>query len=142
MAIKEIVKGICSLTRCKYDVYTKEKTDELLESKANISDVNAVDSKIVTLTASGTVNSESNICGIKFNYPEGFNKDNTMVLSVMYETPFLPGHYQYNHHNYDTNSTANSSLAILEESYIGVDLNCGLALAGETVNAKITLLKL
>ena len=35
MAIKDIVKGICNITRCKYDVYTKEKTDELLETKAN-----------------------------------------------------------------------------------------------------------
>lgn len=46
MAIKDIVKGICNITRCKYDVYTKEKTDELLEevnttlgAKANSSDV-------------------------------------------------------------------------------------------------------
>lgn len=30
MAIKDIVKGICNVTRCKYDVYTKEKVDELL----------------------------------------------------------------------------------------------------------------
>lgn len=29
MAIKEIVKGICNITRCKYDVYTKEKIDEM-----------------------------------------------------------------------------------------------------------------
>ena len=35
MAVKDIVKGICNITRCKYDVYTKEKTDELLETKAN-----------------------------------------------------------------------------------------------------------
>jgi hypothetical protein len=32
MAIKDIVKGICNITRCKYDVYTKERTDELLEN--------------------------------------------------------------------------------------------------------------
>lgn len=30
MAIKDIVKGICNITRCKYDVYTKEKIDEML----------------------------------------------------------------------------------------------------------------
>lgn len=35
MALKDIVKGICSITRCKYDVYTKEKTDELLEEVNN-----------------------------------------------------------------------------------------------------------
>lgn len=29
MAIKDIVKGICNITRCKYDVYTKEKIDEM-----------------------------------------------------------------------------------------------------------------
>ena len=29
MAIKDIVKGICSTSRCKYDVYTKEKIDEM-----------------------------------------------------------------------------------------------------------------
>ena len=28
MAVKDIVKGICNITRCKYDVYTKERTDE------------------------------------------------------------------------------------------------------------------
>ena len=39
MAIKDIVKGICNITRCKYDVYTKERTDELLEAKANSEDV-------------------------------------------------------------------------------------------------------
>ena len=31
MAKKEIVKGICDITRCKYDVYTKEKVDEMLK---------------------------------------------------------------------------------------------------------------
>ena len=30
MAIKDIVKGICNISRCKYDVYTKEKIDEML----------------------------------------------------------------------------------------------------------------
>lgn len=39
MAIKDIVKGICNVTRCKYDVYTKERTDELLEAKANSEEV-------------------------------------------------------------------------------------------------------
>ena len=33
MAIKEIVKGLCPITRCKYDVYTKEKIDELVPGK-------------------------------------------------------------------------------------------------------------
>lgn len=39
MALKDIVKGICNITRCKYDVYTKEKIDEMFEEKIKIEEI-------------------------------------------------------------------------------------------------------
>lgn len=57
MAIKDIVKGICNITRCKYDVYTKERTDELLEEiNSNVYTKTETDYKFSTknITTTGT----------------------------------------------------------------------------------------
>ncbi len=35
MASKNLVKGYCKESKCEYDVYTKEKTDELLGDEYN-----------------------------------------------------------------------------------------------------------
>lgn len=82
MALKDIVKGICSTTRCKYDVYTKEKTDELLETKANKSDL---DSKFALLTGTIT-NDGTQVIQAEMLYPEGFNYGNCVVISSMLES--------------------------------------------------------
>lgn len=39
MASKDLVKGYCKESKCEYDVYTKEKTDELLNTKADSTNV-------------------------------------------------------------------------------------------------------
>lgn len=39
MALRDIVKGFCRDSKCLWDVYTKEKADELLKNKANSSEV-------------------------------------------------------------------------------------------------------
>lgn len=74
MAIKDIVKGICNITRCKYDVYTKERTDELLGTKANV--------KATNITTEGTDLNDYTTAGTYFfkngniapaNIPEGIN---------------------------------------------------------------------
>ena len=105
MALKDIVKGICETTRCKYDVYTKEKSDELLAEKQNKMTVdttptenssnpvgsggvfkalsekaNASNFAILTgtMTQTGTQTIEKDI-----EYPEGFNKNNCIVVSSM-----------------------------------------------------------
>ena len=69
MAIKDIVKGICNVTRCKYDVYTKERTDELFKVKGDFA--------VVT----GEITMENATGKVIVNYPDGFNKDNTVVIS-------------------------------------------------------------
>ena len=98
MAIKDIVKGICNITRCKYDVYTKERTDELLDVKANSNNVytktetnNLLNNKVNTSDAivkgdiaiiSGEIWCAKESGGeVEWDYPSGFNKDNCVVIS-------------------------------------------------------------
>jgi hypothetical protein len=84
MALKNIVKGICGTSRCKYDVYTKERTDELLEEKTNKSEVYLKDNYAVLENSiifpageyGGVVNIE---------YPTGFTKNNCIPISIMYK---------------------------------------------------------
>jgi hypothetical protein len=50
--MKETVKGYCKESKCEYDVYTKEKIDDLL-SKIPISYTkNEIDTTVQTLNAS------------------------------------------------------------------------------------------
>lgn len=87
MALKEIVKGICGVTRCKHDVYTKEKMDELLEEKANVSEVNEIYKKdnfaVIEGGLEGLVfQEEQDQCAVSINYPEGFTWQNCVVVST------------------------------------------------------------
>lgn len=83
MAIKDIVKGICEITRCKYDVYTKEKTDELLENKADSINVYAKGDFSVIRT---TIVDKGDLTTVEkeVDLPEGFTKDNCVIISAMY----------------------------------------------------------
>lgn len=94
MAIKEIVKGICGTSRCKYDVYTKEKMDELLSEERAYTDgtseeiIGAVTAMLqmvpeiamINVTLTGEVGTQVRT---EVSYPEGFSKDNTNVVSIM-----------------------------------------------------------
>lgn len=98
MASKDLVKGYCKESKCEYDIYTKEKTDELLNTKANSSDVytkseanNLLDTKINTgnfsvLTGSITVpaGSDGTVGTINTNvsYPTGFTNNNCVPIAV------------------------------------------------------------
>ena len=108
MATKELVKGQCGISKCVYDVYTKEKTDELLNEKSNATDVytkteadallnnkaNASDVFVkgnyatltgsVSLTANTTANIQGNLLTYtskEIAYPSGFNKNNCIVIA-------------------------------------------------------------
>ena len=91
MAVKDIVKGICNLTRCKYDVYTKERTDELLNevnttlgTKANSSDV-YVKGDFATITKALKMDSTGEIGSTGVNFPNGFTPDNSIVISTLHK---------------------------------------------------------
>lgn len=114
MALKEIVKGICDVTRCKYDVYTTEKIDELLEEKQSSIEVDTIPTEnssnpvesggvftalkeikdsFSVISGEITVEGNSN-ASVSVNYPTGFTKDNTYVISNMASTVLKPDVYQ------------------------------------------------
>ncbi len=159
MALKEIVKGICSITRCKYDVYTKDKTDEMVSDliktdlslrsdiDTNASDIRSVESRITTITSTGTVNETSGICGIDFNYPDGFNKNNTMVLSVVYKFPGLDAGgqaYWWGHFDTSRNFQPDYIVAVTADEGIGVDIGFGTTDVGvgEPIDVRIAIMKI
>ena len=86
LAVKDIVKGHCGDSKCTYDVYTKEKVDELLaEANERLNNVYVKDNFAVL---------EGNYKGVVFDaptesalkmipYPEGFNVNNTVIISKM-----------------------------------------------------------
>ncbi len=94
MATKDKVKGYCKESKCEYDVYTSEKVDELLTNKANTSDVytksetkaliNSGLIKVETITGSYSRSSggDTVISTKSVSYPEGFNKDNSILLAI------------------------------------------------------------
>ena len=112
MAVKDIVKGICNITRCKYDVYTKERTDELLEVKANSEEVNATmgtkansedvytkeeatttflgKGDVAVLTGNLKIEGDNAVAVASIKLPEGFTKENCLLISIMSE-PILNG---------------------------------------------------
>lgn len=85
MAIKEIVKGICNITRCKYDVYTKEKTDELLNNKANTTDVdlNYLAKKNIFVLTGDLEVSDGGITSAIKSYPKAMSLENCAILCVL-----------------------------------------------------------
>lgn len=82
MAIKETVKGHCGESKCTYDVYTKEKVDELLNEKVSSDNVYVKDNYAV-LEGIATVKAHTVGQTTTFDYPEGFTQDNTAVLSKL-----------------------------------------------------------
>lgn len=77
MPIKDIVKGICETTRCKYDVYTKEYMDNLLDLKA---DKDQTDFAVIEFTMTIPANSTKSMT---LSYPYHYNEDSWMILSVL-----------------------------------------------------------
>lgn len=67
MAVKDIVKGICNITRCKYDVYTKDKIDELLGTINTILETKENKETVLYNNVNGT-NSEINLSDNVKNY--------------------------------------------------------------------------
>lgn len=83
MAIKDIVKGICAITRCKYDVYTKERSDELFKIKGDFA------------VLTGSLDKNDSIATKQINYPNGFTKENCVITSVL-TRPYSTDYYIYN----------------------------------------------
>lgn len=87
LATKDTVKGHCETSRCTYDVYTKEKIDEILNN-VYVKDNFVVLEGIVTVKAHSAGQIKS------FSYPTGFTKNNTVIISKQAgdpegEFPFL-----------------------------------------------------
>ncbi len=177
MAIKDIVKGICNITRCKYDVYTKEKTDEIVNginatagTKANSSDVytkTEIDNKVTTLnnsigtkanssnvyakgdyatiTATVNTNSSSGVGSTKVSFPTGFNKDNCIILGVMYKCDTL---YPNNYINGVVSTITKEVLVTLgkidgsDNNNIYIQITDDEALSSYTFTVKVRLMKL
>ena len=132
MALKDIVKGICDITRCKYDVYTKDRTDELLNTKANVNDtynkgkmdealtekLNKSDFAVIT----GTMEVGANNTGTADHpYPDGFTVWNTYVMTQLAKPIGSQGVYQ-------TGQVVSTT-----------DGNGALTLMGAQTNPKVTL---
>lgn len=80
LATKDTVKGHCGTSRCTYDVYTKEKVDELLNGKASSNNV-YVKNDFAVLEGIVTVKAGSVGYTKTLPYPEGFTQENTVVIS-------------------------------------------------------------
>lgn len=88
LATKEVVKGHCGDSKCTYDVYTKEKTDELLNDIYSKTETNnLISNKLIQIeTIEGSFSRESGgdtpISTKNIDYPTGFDKDNTILLAI------------------------------------------------------------
>ena len=78
---REVVKGICDKSRGLYDTYTKEAMDRMLAEKVN-------SGNFVVISGSANIICEANggsyvpKATIEKAYPEGFNKDNSVVMCI------------------------------------------------------------
>lgn len=79
MASKDLVKGYCKESKCEYDVYTKEKADELLNAKVNISNFAVLTGNVTVPSSSGGTSGTVNT---NVNYPTGFTKDNCAPIAI------------------------------------------------------------
>ena len=77
MAVKEIVKGHCGDSKCTYDVYTKEKIDELLNATKDYATLTGV----LTIP---TGKSEVYIDLPENEIPKGFTSLNSVVIAKAY----------------------------------------------------------
>lgn len=86
MALMDIVKGICATSRCKYDVYTKEKMDEILSDTYVKDDYAVIELNDVAVATQHLV-----------DYPEGFDYNNSIVVSLAYKQTdeVIPDSWKY-----------------------------------------------
>ena len=145
MAIKDIVKGICNITRCKYDVYTKERTDELLKTKLTSSDV-YVKGDFATVIANITIGDDGLLGNVTVPFPDGFTKDNCIVISTMYKNS---NEHRYRNGYIQTGSAITNIVVGLglkngtDDSKITIEAYSNDELmGGATYNVKVTLMKI
>lgn len=136
MAVKDKVKGICGTSKCNYDVYTSEKVDELLDKYAVLSRNN------INVGTDGSFVWD-------FAYPEGFNENNTVVVSMGNKLHFIEttpteytsfGDVWYATNDYGGLRTQSVNLFNNYIQYFGrIELYSGFA---ETADIKIVLMKI
>ena len=83
LAMREVVKGHCGDSKCTYDVYTKEKIDEMSLN------LQVLVSGEITIAANGSETAS-------FILPENFTNKNTAILSVN----VMGANETYSHINY------------------------------------------
>jgi hypothetical protein len=96
LAVKDIVKGHCGDSKCTYDVYTKEKIDELLvEANARLDNVYVKDNfAVLEGNYEGVVFAEPTNGALKMvDYPEGFTVNNTVIISKLLNNATSFGDY-------------------------------------------------
>lgn len=86
MATREVVKGHCGNSKCTYDVYTKEKVDELLAAKDN--EITALNSEMETLQTKTNIREET--INIPFNFKVQNNSNGVYNDAYDYGTIEIP----------------------------------------------------
>ena len=134
MAIKDIVKGICNVTRCKYDVYTKERSDELFKLKGDFAILTGTLN--VSDAANGTV-----VWNVPL--PEGFDFQNTVIFGLTTQ-PIADANTMWKHNN-NLGAVGDVEAALLYNTVTVVLYTTGrfdkVEFKGEGVNFKVILMK-
>lgn len=81
-----MIKFIRDKAHCKHVAYTNEEVNDLLNGKANKADFHVLTGQIEMVSGNGTVT---------VSYPNGFTKDNCVVISYGQETVDANKGYSY-----------------------------------------------
>lgn len=136
LAVKDIVKGHCGDSKCTYDVYTKEKVDELLaEVKQN---------NIFTSTGTITIPANEREGRVKILLPEGFTTTNSVPISVGYSIGDNEHAFWYFGSLQNTDSECiNTSYVIYINDEPNVSIQLGVANETDiTANYKVVFMKI
>lgn len=82
MATMEIVKGHCGKSKCNYDVYTKEKIDELLKDKVNTAVITEINKAIETINDNATLKQEVKNITLNYQIKQNFQEVKTGTITV------------------------------------------------------------
>ena len=115
-------------SKTEHEVYSKEDIDKLLSDNLNFK----------VLTGSVTIPANSNKV-IDIVYPEGFNKDNCVVVSTMTTSGYLSN----NKYIYPANTALAEAVptVTLGDEDISLNLVNGSSSNSITLNYKITIMK-
>lgn len=130
--------AICGDTKCKREVYTKEDIDNMFLVSMN--EFRTVEASVITPNDGSTTSVDTTV-----NYPEGFNKGNCIVVSVMSKNRTL-------NKNWATTSIGSAAsylrgnsgvFAVLDDSNIKLGVQLGSAVNSSwTWDIRVTLMKI